>query len=328
MKYESVTFSFGGKRYRVRGKTKEEAVKKAALKEDALRRGEVAASSITVRQYWPSYIETYHSNASPYTISGYHSMFRVAIEPYIGSILISDIKQSDVQRMYNYMAGKSLSYVRMVKILVNGMFEAAIGDGLAARNPSKNAKLPKAEKGERRALTDAERRLFLKVAPSMGDAGLFFMIIYYCGLRPSEVARIQGSDIDRKRAILHVRGTKTSAAIRDVPIPSALQLPDRDGHLFLSERRLPPERTARTKWWWKIRDAMSEENGAPIDKDLTAYCLRHDYCTRLQEAGVPIDVARRLMGHASIEMTSRIYTHANDKSFEAAQRLIDQYNAL
>lgn len=45
--------------------------------------------------------------------------------------------------------------------------------------------------------------------------------------------------------------------------------------------------------------------------------------TRLQEVGVPIDVARRLMGHSSVEITSKIYTHASEIALEAARKLID-----
>lgn len=325
-KLETASFTYDGKRYFVRAKTKEEALKRAALKEDGLRRGEIARQKMTVRKYWPEYIDTYHANASDYTQRGYNSMFRMAIEPYIGSMQIKDIRQSDIQRLYNYMNGKSLSYVRMVKILLTGFFNAAIGDGLAVKNHAATARLPKAEAGERRALTDKERKLFLEAASGLGDRGLFFLVIYYCGLRPSEVARIQGADIDRKRKVLTVRGTKTKAANRVVPIPDALTFPDRDGDMFLTERGMPPQRTAWTKWWWKVRDAMSEINGEPIDQNLTAYCLRHDYCTRLQEADVPIDVARRLMGHSSIEMTSRIYTHHNEKSLETARKLINAYN--
>lgn len=44
-------------------------------------------------------------------------------------------------------------------------------------------------------------------------------------------------------------------------------------------------------------------------EDLTAYCLRHTYCTNLQKQGVDIRTAQYLMGHSSIQMTAKIYTH-------------------
>ena len=54
------------------------------------------------------------------------------------------------------------------------------------------------------------------------------------------------------------------------------------------------------------------------------YCLRHTYCTDLQAAGVPINVARELMGHASISTTAEIYTHGSAESFEDAREKLNQ----
>ena len=44
------------------------------------------------------------------------------------------------------------------------------------------------------------------------------------------------------------------------------------------------------------------------------------------DAGVPINVAKDLMGHTDIAITSRIYTHATEKSFNNARDLIDSYH--
>ena len=62
--------------------------------------------------------------------------------------------------------------------------------------------------------------------------------------------------------------------------------------------------------------------------DIVLYCLRHTYCTDLQAAGVPINVARELMGHSSIEMTSRIYTHHSDDSITDALEKINNHNVV
>ena len=55
-----------------------------------------------------------------------------------------------------------------------------------------------------------------------------------------------------------------------------------------------------------------------VAADLTPYCLRHTYATDLQTAGVPINVAKDLLGHKEISMTARIYTHLSDEAFAAA----------
>jgi integrase len=123
--------------------------------------------------------------------------------------------------------------------------------------------------------------------------------------------------------VLHVRGTKTKAATRDVPVPVSLEIPEGSGPIFLTQNGRSPSKTAQRHYWRTVTRAMSKISGQPVAKDLTPYCLRHDYCTRLQEVGVPIDVARRLMGHSSVEITSKIYTHASEAALEAARELID-----
>ena len=61
----------------------------------------------------------------------------------------------------------------------------------------------------------------------------------------------------------------------------------------------------------KVRDGEVVQHA--IAPDLTPYCLRHTFCTDLQRAGVPINVAKELMGHANISVTANIYTHRDQK---------------
>lgn len=71
--------------------------------------------------------------------------------------------------------------------------------------------------------------------------------------------------------------------------------------------------------WRACKRAMDLELGAEtvrnqiqehkVAADLTPYCLRHTFCTDLQAAGVPINVAKDLMGHSDIDITANIYTH-------------------
>lgn len=66
-------------------------------------------------------------------------------------------------------------------------------------------------------------------------------------------------------------------------------------------------------------------DGSVVADDLILYDLRHTYCTDLQRAGVPINVARYLMGHADISTTSSIYTHTGTTDAENAGKQLDEY---
>lgn len=326
-KLETVTFTYDGRRYYVRAKTKQEAIKKAALQEEALRRGEVAKSRQTVDEWMDEYIATYKATTSKRMVMAYRSMYRNSVQPYIGRMKLSSVKPTDIQRIFNNLPDFSQSHVRKIRLLLASLFQTAVDNDLITKSPVRNIHIPDFTDGERRALTEDERRLFLTVAPEMGDIGLFFLVMYYCGLRPSEVARLTEDNIDRKNDKIIVPGTKTKNAVRDVPIPSALTIPVRDGYIFVTERGCPPGETARRKWWIKLVKKMEEVSGKPVASDLTAYCLRHDFCTRGEEAGIPINVMRQIMGHSHIDTTSKWYTHGAEKTFQNAREKIDQFNA-
>lgn len=63
-------------------------------------------------------------------------------------------------------------------------------------------------------------------------------------------------------------------------------------------------------------DVPLETHMAP---DLQPYLLRHTFCTDLEAVGVPINIARDLMGHSSIAITSKVYTHRTEASHLCAR---------
>lgn len=327
-KVVTVTFVHDGKRYYCRAETASKAAKKAEERKKKLEHDIPAGGGITVNQWFERYMEIYKTGAGDKTREDYRSLYKNAIAPYIGPMTLKSVRAIHCQGVCNRLAGKSLSYCRKARLLLIGIFETAADNDYIEKNPARKVMLPDAEDGERRALTKAERKAFLNAAGSLGQRGLFFLVIYYCGLRPSEVARMQYEDIDRTSRTLRVRGTKTKAAVRRVPLPDALQIPEGEGLVFTTYRSYSaPTKKAVQYWWKKLLAEMEKISGTPAAEDLTPYCLRHDFCTRMQEADVAIDVARRIMGHSSIEITSRAYTHDSDEAFLAAAEKINNYNS-
>lgn len=318
------TFTFEGRRYVARGNTKAEADANALLMKMKLESGSAAIeSTMKVNDWFEQYMSIYKSTAAKKTIRDYRGFYTRRIAPEIGNMPLRAVKTLHCQKIVNNMSKYSASYGNKVIMLLKSIFRQAVSNNLISRNPADNVIIPEMESGERRALTTAERKKLQAVWNDIGRAGLYAKVIYYCGLRPSEVLRIKGKDIQGD--ILHVPGKKTKNADRRVPIPKALVLPkiSKEDLLFPSTKHGGEMGPDAERYFWKvIRNAMN----AP--EDLTAYCLRHDYCTRLQEAGVPIDVARRLMGHSSIELTSRIYTHASEITIEQARLLINKRNQV
>jgi site-specific recombinase XerD len=141
--------------------------------------------------------------------------------------------------------------------------------------------------------------------------------LYSCGLRRSEGLALAVEDLDRGRALLHVRDGK-GGVDRFVPMPPRLQeILDAhlqreaiaSGPLFLS--RLIPGRAICDDNVGKALHAAAAEAG--IRKPVTPHGLRHCYATHLLERGVSLLLIQQFLGHRSIETTT-IYTHVTDSS--------------
>ena len=62
-----------------------------------------------------------------------------------------------------------------------------------------------------------------------------------------------------------------------------------------------------------------------VAEDLVPYCYRHTFCTDLEAAGVSLNEAARLMGHKNVTVTSKIYTHESEASFERVSEQLNKY---
>ena len=344
---KSATFTFDGKRYRCRGNTYEEAKEKATRRK-ALLEAHVreVKGSMTVAKWAGQWLSSYKATVSPGWKKQMQSIIDNAIIPAIGDRLVKDVLPIDITRTLAQVSDRSDSYVKKVQIILKQMFSEAEDNDLVLREPTKRAKMPHSrEETDRRVITSYERELTLKTAQKHPDDGLFFLLMLYCGLRPQEVAVLKRADIDLKARVIHVTKAlksddtigkpKSKAGIRDVPLPLALvpYIPDCIGFICTNTHGEQLTHTSIRGLWHRFRREMEIEHGTMVVRnalvdpflpdDLTPYCYRHTYCTDLQDAGVPIVVASRLMGHSDIKITAKIYTHASEASFKDAQAKID-----
>ena len=273
-----------------------------------------------------------------------------AILPIIGSKPIKAVTPLDITRVLNSVSDKSESYVQKVHLILRQIFSTAEDNDYITKDPTKRAKLPHTEpKEDRRPVTPYERELTLKTAKKHLDTGLFFLIMLYCGCRPQEVAVLTLKDFDFDRQVLHITkalksdGTigkpKSKAGIRDIPLPSALAdlIPRKQGYICTNLRGGRLTQTSMRNLWHRFKRLMELEHGTKtfrnalvdpfLPDDLTPYCYRHTYCTDLQDAGVPLVVASRLMGHSDVKVTAKIYTHASTDSFQDALVKIEKHGA-
>lgn len=338
-------FTFNGKRYSVYGQTKQEAEQKAAVKRALLEKGYREAKNTTLDEWAHKWLKEYKDGVvSESWYKAMQSIIDTAICPYLGHMRLKDIKPIDITSCLNKCSDKSKSYANKVLLVLRQIFSEAEYNDLIIKDPCKRVKVQKYKETKgNRALTDDERALAIRTAHKHPDDGRLFMIMLYCGCRPQEIVPLTMADFDLDKKVLHITkalktdgeigAPKSRAGYRDIPVPDALLpfLPDKglvcphNGHMHNKDS---------LRWLWhKFKREMDIENGAKvfrgsivestIAEDLTAYNFRHTYCTDLQDKGVPIVVASRLMGHSKLELTAKIYTHESDGSFNNALELLN-----
>lgn len=359
--YFRKSFSYEGKQYIVTGKTEDEAFEKKAKLKLELESGLRAVNrNSTVNQWAEEWLSTYKiGNMTDKSFTTYRQKLDKHVLPIVGEMKLKDVKDVHLQKILNTQRGMSLSHLSKLRMVMNQMFARAVKSRLIIWNPADALVLPDPHKNIRRSITPDERKAILEVA-STHIAGLWVKIILYCGLRPGETIPLQWKDIDFQTKVIHVKaalesGTtdsfkapKTAAGVRDVPIPllllTDLQCAQGGPFDFVFTQQLAANQkkhhteSSLYSYWKSFKKALDIHMGATVYRnqiieskvaeDLTPYCLRHTYCTDLQDAGVPLNIAKYLMGHDDVSVTANIYTHTTAGAIQSAIEAIDKFQCV
>lgn len=327
-RYIRKTARYNGKKYEATGKTELEAMTKLAEKLAAAKRGEETVSgAMTVNAWYRQWLDLYKrpKGLTEKSLKMYDEKYNGYIRPAVGHMKLRDVKDVHLQKVLNTQAGKSASHVKKLRMVMMEMFKRARQSRLIPYDPAELLELPNYTEGKRRSITEEERAAILAVAETH-RAGLWVLTLLYTGMRPGETAALNWADVDFEHNEIHVhaakesgtraiKGPKTESGIRNIPIHAALLprlkaargkpfepvFPTRDGTI--------QNESAQRRAWNSFCKEMQKI--CPVASDLTPYCLRHTFCSDLQRAGVPLNVAKELMGHSDIQTTADIYTHTD-----------------
>lgn len=155
-------------------------------------------------------------------------------------------------------------------------------------------------------------------------AKMLFTTMYDCGLRVSEAIRLQVSDIDSQRKVIHIRQSK-GRKDRYVPLGATLLKRLRD--YWRAERPasflFPGSQADRP---WNIASVREEfrlaKRIAGIETPCTTHTLRHSYASHCLQAGMQVGTIQQILGHTSLETTAT-YTHVTAGTTRAADNFPD-----
>jgi integrase len=158
-------------------------------------------------------------------------------------------------------------------------------------------------------------------------------VILQTGMRPDEVFRMEVRNLDFGRRTIFNPSGKTKAAKRTIPMTSEvfeiLQNRSKETQsrwVFSSPagqgRPARPDRPIRGVR--KAHDAAIRRAG--IQEHFRLYDLRHTYATRAAQASIDVPTLAALLGHTTVQMTSR-YVHPTDQHKREAAQKLEVYNA-
>lgn len=225
-------------------------------------------------------------------------------------------------------------------------------------NPVTVTDLPRGMKRTRREPPTPAQLAAVKAHPE--GFGLCAWLFMYTGCRLGEVLALQWRDVDFAAGTIRIskevawinnqpviQTPKTEQALRTVPLLSplcAVLEPQRgapEAYILGGEKPLSGTAYQR-RWSYYCRDigiahcverprrnTHKGKTYTTVEKvwkpDATAHQFRHEYASMLYEAGIGEMEAQRLMGHADITTTRRIYTHIHDRQLSACAITLEQF---
>jgi site-specific recombinase XerD len=149
---------------------------------------------------------------------------------------------------------------------------------------------------------------------------LILTLLYYAGMRLSEVINLDWKDLDLQRRVIHLKQSKGA----------------KDRIVFLHERIIV---LLQNYGWQSFGLVLTTERGGKynsrtvelvvaaaarksgISKKVTPHTLRHSFATHLLESGADIRYIQELLGHRHLS-TTQIYTHVQNKGLKNLANLL------
>ena len=328
------------------GKSKQEVQEKLHDTLQRLRQDDyVPPSRMTVGEWldewFAIYCLTLKRNS---TCTGYEDEINLHLKPYIGRILLQDLRAQNVQAMVNTLAKekKAPSTIRKAYTVLHAALEQAVINQMLVHNPSTHTILPKMEQSEIRFFTLAEQKRFIDALPD-STAGRALHFILGTGLRMAELSGLRWSDIHgsyftvvqtirrnrnfsddaKTRTCLETSTPKTRAGRRTIPLSAKMQ------ELLITQRRIQIEtRLAQGVNWNANNLVFCSDIGTPYEgrnlyrvlhrtleqaglEQMGVHALRHTFATRAIESGMDVRTLSEILGHTKVSLTLQLYVHSS-----------------
>lgn len=273
-------------------------------------------------------------------------------------IYVDEVKGSDLADFYDWLRkhpfnkqGKppTENTIRHYHNIIHKFFQFCVQHDIIDYNPADKLNKPKIEKTEASFYSEEQIKQLLTLFEGTLIYPCVVMASHY-GLRRSEIAGLQWSDIDFEKKIIHIRHKmvdckidgerilelsdkmKNESSKRDLP------LLDNTAEILKREKEQQKALNGKNK---EYEDFVFRDNeGLPIKPStitdmfrkivkksnmpkITFHQLRHSFASILLHNNIDIKVIQTLLGHSSFQTTADIYAHCFDEAKDRAMATIE-----
>lgn len=269
------------------------------------------ASKITFSEVYEKWSERKYKEVSTSNVHGYKAAYNICGILY--DMRFIDIKLSHLQQVADD-SGKNYPTLRKLKVLFGQLFEYAVINEIITkdRNIVEYLKIKDAgnpNKNDRKPFSDAEIKHVWKNVDCNEYMQVVLMLIY-SGVRISELLDLKKFDVHLSEKWFYVRGSKTDAGIRAVPIADKTfnffeywyNKNDCEYLLSTSDAKHFTYRNYYDSYWTMVLKELSIDH-KPHD-------TRHTCISLLAAAKVDQTTIKKIVGHSGAQtLTERVYTH-------------------
>ena len=336
------TYTDTGEKHRIRINSKKSSAdleKKVIAHNLALEeRRNTAPTSYTFGEYAQHWLQTNKATKEVNTRRMYNIVLKSSFNS-INHLPLTQITHSHFQQCIN----EKLEHPRtcqQIYITFRQIIKQAVKDHYLTQNALDEVitdiSLPKYQKPVKRVLTELEKDALMQ-ADLDPKKRAFVSLLYYCGMRKSEVLALTPSDFDWKEKTVSINKAwvntpaiknypKSDNGIRIIPIPNVAinQIKPfvencRTEFLFYSQNSKLMTETGYKRMWESIIMSMNIALGynpyakiksEKLIKGLTAHVFRHNYCTELcyQVPKISTKMIAHLLGDNE-KMVLEVYSH-------------------
>lgn len=295
-------------------KTQPEAL--AALAEFNKNPYSIESSTVTFAELYDKFSSEKFNRISKPNVNGYKAAYKISES--LHNMKFVDIKKPHLQSVIDNCE-KGYGTLRKIKVLFNQLFKFALENDIITKDYSKFVELGENEdESTRKPFTKEEIQILWDNVNRM-DFIDTILIMIYSGLRPGELVLIETENIDIENRTMR-GGIKTRAGKnRIIPINKKV-LPFISKRVSERYKYLIVNNDKKAMSYFTYYDCKFKVIMEQLQLVHKPHDCRHTFATLMDNAGANKLSIKRIMGHASQDITDKVYTH---KDIEELKKAID-----